>query len=349
MSAFSGLQKNLREHIIAVISGLHTRAQLDGFVSACHALALAFLRSKRSVGLLADAEGLKLPDLAYDCIADLFQKSDSGEFVRIRAYFGSLDIDRLTEEELLTYLRRLVFSLVNQGVFRLYREVDPSLGKVLRNVKLSVTAVKNFDEVERFGEPCLSPVMEERLEHLPMLDREGVERVFLQIGHGNERVPELLAKFSLYLRGQSDHSRVVPLIAVALGVRSLYARTSSEDSTPVSPERGLMEQDATLMIRGACAHVKARMRRRYVDQRRVGPEVFERYFDAIELYLRARFDGLGEGDLSLYASLERIDPNLTRDEYKIKHRARIEYLARKTTDRVREGLRLESSRVRTGR
>jgi len=129
MSVVSNLQRNLRENITAVMSGLHTRAQLNGFVSACHALALAFLRSKRSVGLLADAEGLKLPDLAYDCIADLFQKSESGDFVRIRAYFGGLDIDRVTDEELLTYLRRLVFSLVNQGVFRLYHEVDPPSAK----------------------------------------------------------------------------------------------------------------------------------------------------------------------------------------------------------------------------
>lgn len=348
MAIVPGLQKNLREHILAVISGLYTRPQLNGFVSACHALALAFLRSKRSVGLLADAEGVKLPDLAYDCIADLFQKSDSGEFVRIRAYFGSLDIDRLTDEELLTYLRRLVFSLVNQGVFRLYHEVDPSLGKVLRNVKLSVNAVRTFDEVERFGEPCLVPAMAERLEHLPVLDREGVEHAFLRIGHGGERVPELLAKLSLYLRGQSDHSRVVPLVAVALGIRSLYARTSTSDSVPASPERALMEQDATAMIRGACARVKARTRKRYVDQKRIGTELFEKYFDAIELYLRARFDGLAEGELSLYTSLERVDPTLTRDEYRRKHRSRIEYLARKTTDQVREGIRLENARAASG-
>ncbi len=349
MSVASGLQRNLRENIAAVMSGLHTRSQLDGLVSACHALALAFLRSKRSVGLLADAEGLKLPDLAYDCIADLFQKSESGDLVRIRAYFGSLDIDRVTDEELLTHLRRLVFSLVNQGVFRLYHEVDPSLGKVLRNVKLSVNAVRNFEDVERFGEPCLAPVMVERLDHLPVLDREAIEQVFHQIGHGNERVPELLAKLSLYLRGQCDHSRVVSLVAVALGIRSLYARTSTADHTAASPDHELQKQDATTIVRGACADVKSRMRKRYVDQKKIGADMFESYFEAIEMYLRARFDGTAEGDLSLYACLERVDQSVTRDAYRQKHRARIEYLARKTTDRVREGLKKEGARDRLGR
>jgi len=191
--------------------------------------------------------------------------------------------------------------------------------------------------------------MLERLDHLPVLDREGVEHVFLRIGHGDERVPELLAKLSLYLRGQSDHSRIVPLVAVALGIRSLYARTSTAPGATSTPERELLEQDATTMIRGACSQVKAKMRRRYVDQKRIGAEVFELYFDAIELYLCARFDGLGEGALSLYTSLERVDPTLTREEYRRKHRARIEYLARKTTDRVREGMRLEGARAASGR
>lgn len=349
MSVVPGLQKDLREHIVAVMSGRHTRAQLNGLVSACHALALAFLRSKRTVGLLADAEGLKLPDLAYDCIADLFQISESGEFVRLRAYFGSLDIGLVTDEELLTHLRRLVFSLVNQGVFRLYHEVDPSLGKVLRNVKLSVNAVRNFDDVERFGEPCLAPVMAHRLEHLPALDREAVEQAFHRIGHGNERVPELLAKFALYLRGQSDHSRVVPLVSVALGIRSLYARVSAAGDATASPDRALQEQDATAMIRGACAHVKTRMRPRYVDRKKVAADLFERYFAAIEMYLRARFDGMGEGDLSLFASMERVDPSMTQKEYRRNHRSRVEYLARKTTEQVRKGLRQEGAGPGAGR
>jgi hypothetical protein len=344
MSVAPGLQGNLRENIIAVITGRHSRAQLNGLVSACHALALAFLRSKRTAGLLAEAGGVRLPDLAYDCIADLFQTSEGGGFIRIRAYFSSMDIDNITDEELLAYLRRLVFSLVNQGLFRLYHDVDPSLGKVLRNVKLSVNAVKNFDDVERFGEPCIAPALVDRLEHLPPFDREAIERILHGLGHGNEHVPQLLAKLALYLRGQSEHSRVVSLVAVALGIRSLYARSSAPPAEGKPPDLALREHDAETMIRGACEHVKCRMRARYVERHKVGPDTFERYFLAIEMYLRARFDGIREKDLSLFSTMVRIDPSLTREEYKRKHRARIEYLARKTTERMRRGMRQGASR-----
>jgi hypothetical protein len=344
MPVVLSLQKDLRQQVIAVISGLCTRPQLNGFVHTCHALALAFLRSKRSSGFLAEAQGLNLSDVAFDCIGELFQKNETGELVRIRAYFGSLDLTNISDAELLTYLRKLVFSLVNQGVFRLYHDVDPSLGKVLRNVKLSVNAVRNFEMVDRFGEPCLSPVMVDRLDHLPIFDRDGVVRAFLLIAHGNERIPELLAKFSLYLRGQSDHSRVVPLVSVALGVRSMYARTSMSEVGVSSPERALLEQDAAVMIRTACARVKAKMRARYVEKKDVRVEVFERYFEAIESYLRARFEGIPDVELSLYGCLERLDPTMTREEYFRNHRARIEYLARKTTEQVRTSLKLEGIR-----
>jgi hypothetical protein len=340
----SSLQKDLREHIDAVTSGLCTRPQLDRFVLACHALALAFLKRKRSTGLLAEAQGLNLSDAAIDCIGDLFQRSETGEFVRVRAYFGSMDVAGMSDEELLTYLRKLVFSQVNQGVFRLYHEVDPSLGKILRNVKLAVNAVRNFETADRFGEPCLAPMMDDRLDHLPILDRENVGRVFLRIAHGNERIPELLAKLSLYLRGQSEHSRVVPLVAVALGIRSLYARTSMAEGEAPSPDRALLEEDAAMIIRNACSRVKAKMRHRYVVQKEVENDVFERYFDAIEKYLRARFDGAGDAGFSLEGCLERIDPTMTLEEYRRNHRARMEYLARKTTEQVQKSLRLEAAR-----
>jgi hypothetical protein len=62
------------------------------------------------------------------------------------------------------------------------------------------------------------------------------------------------------------------------------------------------------------------------------------------MYLRARFDGIREKDLSLFSTMVRIDPSLTREEYKRKHRARIEYLARKTTERMRRGMRQGASR-----
>ena len=103
------------------------------------------------------------------------------------------------------------------------------------------------------------------------------------------------------------------------------------------------------MIRGACAHVKTRMRPRYVDRKKVAADLFERYFAAIEMYLRARFDGMGEGDLSLFASMERVDPSMTQKEYRRNHRSRVEYLARKTTEQVRKGLRQEGAGPGAGR
>ncbi len=48
---------------------------------------------------------------------------------------------QLCVKDLLGPARRLVFSHVNQALCRIYQETDPSLGKLIRNLKL---AVKTF-------------------------------------------------------------------------------------------------------------------------------------------------------------------------------------------------------------
>ena len=161
-------------------------------------------------------------DIAFDCIADLFQQNEEGRFVQLEAYFSSFDIANESDESLLSHLRRLVFSKANQVIFRIYNETDPSLGKIIRNIKLAIQSLNNFDIVTRFDETCILPSACETLEHLPAIKRNEFENQIRNTAHGTETIPQLLAQLSLYLRQQTEYSRLVPMVSVALVFRSLY-------------------------------------------------------------------------------------------------------------------------------
>ncbi|MFA6455741.1 MAG: hypothetical protein WCW40_02875, partial [Bacteroidota bacterium] len=158
MGASRKYSGDLRGTITAILSGTVTREQVNDIISLSHAFALILLRKKLTAGKLnLSLIHLDLHDLAYDCIADLFRMDDDHTLIQLSSYFGSLPLHQLSDVQMVDHLRRIVFSKVNQGIFRIYFEHDPSLGKILRNIRITVQTLHTFIETDRFGESLLVP------------------------------------------------------------------------------------------------------------------------------------------------------------------------------------------------
>ena len=112
MANSSKLTKGLQENLLAILSGTHTHEQLNSFIALCHSMARIFLAKKAKAGILTVVSNLNTSDLAYDCIAELFQQDDGGKYIQLRSYFNGLQLSKALEEEIIVHLRRLVFSLL---------------------------------------------------------------------------------------------------------------------------------------------------------------------------------------------------------------------------------------------
>ncbi|MBI5475393.1 MAG: hypothetical protein HY964_01490 [Ignavibacteriales bacterium] len=326
MSKYLNLLKNLRENILVVIAGSHRHDQLNRLIAVSHTLANSFLASKTTAGTLASTYGMSTSDLAYDCIADLFQKDADGNYIQLLSYFKGLPITTAKQEEVLAHLRRLVFSKVNQGIYRLYSEADPSLAKIIRNIKIAVNVLKNYDEVEKFGESSLVPSACNPLEHLPPIDKDLLEQRISAITTGRELVPELMAKLSLYLREQNEHCRVIPIVTVAILFRSIYNCRQDLPNQVVMEDVELIASDTSATIKNVCEDIKNKNQIKYVGEGKISEEMFEKYFIVLEEELREKFIGKNGHDFSLYESLKKLSPDLTKEDYKKNHRNKIEYL-----------------------
>jgi len=328
------MNHTLKEAILVTISRSPDRARVNSLIETCRALAASFLRSKATAGNLAALHGVSINDLAYDCIADLFRQDEKGNYLELQSYFGGLRLEDLRNEEILPHLRRLVFSKVNQGVYRLYQETDPSLSKILRNVKLAVSALKNFTEIERFGEACITPSLTDTLEHLPPFDRGELEDLFTRTTTGRERIPQLLAKLSLLLREQTEYCRIVPLVSVGILFRKVYEQKKGIDAEANTIENAMALTDAHTIIRDSCDDVREKIRPKYVDTGKVCEEIFCCYFKAIEEELLNRVLGRDGDAKHLFAALKKYLPDLGREGYMEEHRSRLEYMLKLVGERV---------------
>lgn len=322
------LLTGLRENLRSILAGSHSPAQLNCVVAVAHALATSFLLSKRSAGRLSVLHGLNHSDIAYDCIAEIFEKNERGEYMQLGAYFAGVNLGDTSDQEILAHFRRLVFSKVNHGIFRLYNEADPVLSKILRNLKLAIISLNNFNEVQRFDEACIAPSLSETNEHLPEPTLEGLERELRQVTRGNESIPDLLAKLSLCLREQQEFSRVVPIVAVAMILKSIYTSGNESPVEETRIEANLELEDAASLIRLACQRTRQDTSPRYVDKGKANRKVFDRYFEVIETSLRQQLI-MNDGDeFSYFESLKNLMPELTKEEYRKKHKSQLEYLRR---------------------
>ena len=282
---------------------------------------------------------LSADDLAMDCIADLFSKNESEEFVQLRIYFEGFDVGSLSEEALLSHLRRLVFSKVNQRIFQIYNEIDPSLGKILRNIKLSIQSLQNFTVHERFGEHYLLPGLSESLEHLPPIDEENLVAILRKTSHSDENIPKLLAGLFRYLRDQTEFSRLTPVVMLAKAIRTVYAEPIQDLQQISADDSQSLVRDTEAIIATVCEQVKNESHRQYVIKKNLEPEMFGLYFDVIKLSLERRLLDKDGQDFSYFDMLSHYAPNVTKEEYAKCHKSRLEYLARLTYDRAINELR----------
>jgi hypothetical protein len=312
----------------ALLEGKATPRQLDAVIRVAHALARSSLGKKHHLHALARHHGLSLSDLAYDCIAELFARDQDGCFFTLKSYFAAFELDRLGDDEFIAEFRHLVFSKVKQGILRLYREIDPQFGKILRNITLSVQASHYFEHVPRSGEPCLVPVACDNLEELPELEAGNIADYLRGAASGREFIPELLRKVTIFLKRQNEFSRVVPLVVLGQAIRQFYGQKCLVGVGEPVTEIDDTALDAQAVIALGCRQTKERLMPKFVRRDKVRGEVFELYFKVIERYLRGRFvEYEGEG-LSLLGCLMTHMPALTIEQCRKEHKNRLEYLAR---------------------
>ncbi len=331
---------DLRLLLQSAISSSPDETDVRRLVLTCRNIALVFLRKKSGRGrLFLDFSLLNLEDLAWDSVADLFNRDESGALIQIKAYFDGIDLAQSSEEVLLSHLRRLVFSRVNQSIFRIYSEADPGLSKIIRNIKLAIQSLRNFVPLERFGEQCLVPALCDPHFHLPRMERQDLAVYFGPLLSPADTDPEMLSKVSKALREQADFSRVVHVVALAQLFRTVYETPQISQKASNDVEQKLEVEDMENLIANVGESIREEYRGRYVGEKGIAAQYYDSYFSVISQALYRRLIEDDGEEFSLYQAMSEMVPTLTKDDYLRTHRAKLEYLFGLAFKRVTTELR----------
>ena len=325
----------VRLAIQSIICQNEDQAGLRWFVYECQRLALVHLRRKVRTGSLQLRQfGLPIEDLALDCIADLFGYRSGRRCEPLRTYFESIGWQELGEQELTNALQRLVFSKVNDGLFRHYREAEPALSKIIRNIKnavrkdphLSIRTL-NRESWLLIGDPDLS---------LPRIPSEPVVDFLTPALRNSASMAHAVALFKEFMLEEKHYFRGYPLLALA---NSIYVALSHL-AEPAEEEREsfFLPDEVSRAISYTVRQVQEEMHPSYVRRQKLDTRTFGAYFRAAEDFLLAQYADEHRADLSHFEALRGQLPHLNRSQYRAEHRHKFEYVIRLSKSRLICGL-----------
>ena len=329
----------LRAAVRSATSASPQRWAVEHLVGESHRFAQAYLYTKRRRGRLHLTD-LSVDDLALDCVAELFERTDDGAFPVLQSYFG--DDTEWAGEGVHVALRRLVFSKVNESLFRRYRESDPNLAKIIRNVKDGV-AVTDGAVLERRGgvgwvrlvRPGASCPAETLL---PCAPSELLEAYLAASIRGRSQVRDLVRAFVDFLSDRPYYDQGYPLTALARAIRAAFTCVCAVDHEDQQdgPAFHAFEVDKAIVV--ATAQVGADKKAQYVGRGKVEADTYAAYVQAVRAHLVGQYLE-GAEVVSNYEALTRQLPGLEEDTYRREHRNVVEYLGKLARGRLVDHLR----------
>ncbi len=172
-------------------------------------------------------------------------------------YYKPYDLNAVTEGELYSATRRLVFSKVNDNLFRLMRDYDPSLSKIIRNIKLAVNDCPNIQSVRKWNTPFLifsdSPVKRTVTGWMPP---EILQARLMPMLTAKESLPEILQKIREIICSQTEYVHAYPLVPLSMLIREAHVNIQDPAEMAVKPSTALLQDDVSRVISSSITYLK---------------------------------------------------------------------------------------------
>lgn len=311
-----------------MLEGAHQNT--GGIAEYCKNIALAYLKKKVRAGnhyILNLSNSLN--DLAWDCIADLFERNDKGRFVQFEIYFEDENLDSLTEADVQMKLRRLVFSKVNDGLFRNFGIFDMSLSKIIRNLKLA--AAKHDVPVDRWGTDNYLFFGDEATEisSKPVFPPEFLEVRLTNRLHVNMETPEILNELENIFAKQDQYQKRYPIVQLARVIRRSFInlhdnhKTFRDVANPTISEEKLAE-----FLKLSLEQCSECFRETYVKKGKIDADSLAKYVSCIENILHHHYIADSEVGDSYYDHFTEVFTGVTKEQYRSQHRQYLEYMVK---------------------
>jgi len=317
---------HIRELVRSIVSDSPDERSVRSLIQVGYDLARAYLTVSRRRFLLNDII-LVDPDrdLPLDAIAELFERNAAGHFVRLRRSYDALNWESLDDNELWTMTRRMVCGQVSDSLFKFYRMADPSLGRIIRNVKRAVGDSEMLC-LQRCTGQLYIVIQGREIQTSSNPTPEMLESWLSQNMTSTQSVTGIAKLIYQFLDSNPERVNAVALSMVAISIRNVTVRLQ----LPLLDEQDslafLDEEELTREVIASVFSVLKEKRHFYVSRSKLSEKELSQLGHAVTIRLHAFFSSSGPDPNSNYEACLRFIPALDKDSYRRNYRNVFEYL-----------------------
>ncbi|MCL4550286.1 MAG: hypothetical protein M1495_17165 [Bacteroidetes bacterium] len=184
-----------------------------------------------SIGL-CQAHGITLYDLAYDCIADVFEKDGANNLLTLKHFFSSLrqSVDELPSDEVYFAYKAMLLKIAYVQIAHLYAQLDPTGFKIQRNIKETVLKTEMFVTKQNVLGKVLVVAGNYETENLPYVDLIKLLKEFKERSLNKKTSTELLEVLYCWLKQQNEFRKEIKLSDAVYLFKSVFEITDEKSS-----------------------------------------------------------------------------------------------------------------------
>lgn len=280
-----------------------------------------------------------ISSIALDFIAELFQRDEENKFFEIAEYFTEeRDIEILSDEEILDEFRTIIFSKLNDGIIRLYRDRDPFLAKIIRNLKIAIKKSNRFYLFNRFGDLYIGDQMTDLEESKSIYPLDGLEKEFHFGNAKSNKVIDYLETIFTILH-QSEYRKFYSLMDVAFIIKRIVSRHNDSFQTLFQLDEDLHDIDVRSIVNSSLAELKEILYFKYVAKKKIDEKEYSALYGALNEFVERTYIFTDGHDLSHFDYLRNQLPTITHEEYRKHHRVYFEYMTKLAKKHIESNLK----------
>jgi hypothetical protein len=337
--------KNIYPLLKSILKGEFSRHELDKL--AYIALQIALVRVEQYIEsgkINLNTFQMSARSIAVYCISDLFLPDRNGELKKINSFFSDeKDIELLDEDKARYFFRSLVFMKIQDGLARLWGEIDPIYNKILRNLRHHININPEIKKFKMLGEIYIYSAPDNSLnDRCPSMPMEELEFNLHSRLRGNDDHSDCLELMLEILNEQTEYQKFYLLSDMADVIRRIHTlKINHSIETNYNLSETPDSDDLEKIITNCMTLTRKKLYTKYVNSEKMGKELFDKFFHAIEeiifdAFLYCNKDGNNQ---SYFSIVQKHIPEITNEQYRKEYHNIFEYLVKLSKDDIREQLK----------
>lgn len=194
-----------------------SRSEVNHLIELSQSYAYTYLKYRfKNLSKVLMAEDLTLQELAIDAIAPLFERNETGIFVKITKAFNEWEPKIDSEEKAVFFLNRIVSKSVEKYVSELLRQSDPFFSKILDSVCYLIEK-QNYKKKQMLGTTYI--VEDENIKRIGTLpDSKFIYELPIDLFIINNKILEEIFGF---IKIKTDRTSAIPLNALVIKIKQI--------------------------------------------------------------------------------------------------------------------------------